>query len=78
MESIYHRLGEQNLSVMVDNFYHYVMEDDTINHLFTTDMELVKKKTNSISNRFSRWTKYLRSRIWSSTYETTSYASYNH
>jgi len=44
MESIYHRLGEQNLSVMVDNFYHYVMEDDTINHLFTTDMELVKKK----------------------------------
>jgi len=44
MESIYHRLGEQNLRVMVDNFYHYVMEDDTINHLFTTDMELVKKK----------------------------------
>ena len=43
MESIYHRLGEQNLRVMVDNFYHYVMEDDTINHLFTTDMELVKK-----------------------------------
>ncbi|MDC1508577.1 globin [Saprospiraceae bacterium] len=44
MESIYHRLGEQNLRVMVDNFYHYVMEDNTINHLFTTDMELVKKK----------------------------------
>ena len=30
MESIYHRLGEQNLRVMVDNFYHYVMEDDSI------------------------------------------------
>ena len=44
MESIYHRLGEQNLKEMVDNFYHHVMEDDTINHLFTTDMELVKKK----------------------------------
>jgi len=44
MESIYHRLGEDNLNQMVDNFYDHVMQDDSINHLFTTDMELVKKK----------------------------------
>ena len=44
MDSIYHRLGEENLKVMVDHFYDHVMADDSINHLFTTDMELVKKK----------------------------------
>lgn len=44
MESIYDRLGEEYLKIMVDNFYVHVMEDDSINHLFTTDMELVKKK----------------------------------
>lgn len=44
MESIYDRLGEENLKIMVDNFYVHVMADDSINHLFTTDMELVKKK----------------------------------
>lgn len=44
MESIYYRLGEDNLKEMVDNFYDYVMSDDTINHLFTTDMDLVKRK----------------------------------
>lgn len=44
MESIYDRLGEENLRTMVDKFYTHVMSDDKINHLFTTDMELVKKK----------------------------------
>lgn len=44
MESIYQRLGEQNLKELVDNFYNHVMKDDSINHLFTTDMDLVKKK----------------------------------
>lgn len=37
-------MGEENLRIMVDNFYSYVLADDSINHLFTTDMELVKKK----------------------------------
>ena len=44
MDSIYHRLGEGKLKEMVDNFYNHVMADDSINHLFTTDMELVKRK----------------------------------
>lgn len=44
MESIYQRLGEENLKEMVDNFYGHVMSDDSINHLFTTDMDLVKHK----------------------------------
>jgi len=44
MESAYHRLGEENLRQLVNNFYNYVVADDSINHLFTGDMELVRKK----------------------------------
>ena len=44
MESIYDRLGEKNLNQMVEQFYDHVMKDDEINHLFTTDMKLVKRK----------------------------------
>jgi len=44
MDTIYSRLGKDNLEQMVDNFYNYVMNDDSINHLFTTDLDLIKRK----------------------------------
>lgn len=52
MTTLYDRLGASNLDEMVNTFYDFVMVDDSINHLFTTDMDLVKKKQTMFLTQF--------------------------
>ena len=44
LPSIYSQLGPEHLKNIVDQFYDFVQQDDRINHLFKTDIELVKEK----------------------------------
>ena len=44
MQTIYERLGDENLKLLVDIFYEKVLKDDRINELFQTDMKIVKSK----------------------------------
>ncbi|CAG0909019.1 unnamed protein product, partial [Cyprideis torosa] len=44
MESIYERLGDENLKKLVDIFYDKVENDETLKGLFQTDMEVVRSK----------------------------------
>jgi len=50
--SIYDRLGDENLQLLVDNFYDEVLADDRISHLFTTDVKLVKEKQYMFLSQF--------------------------
>lgn len=52
MNTIYSRLGDDNLRVLVDRFYELVMNDNRINHLFKTDLEKVKYKQFSFLSQF--------------------------
>lgn len=51
-QSIYSRLGEEKLHLLVDAFYKRVLMDDRINHLFQTDIELVKQKQFQFLSQF--------------------------
>jgi len=44
MQTIYERLGDENLKMLVDKFYNKVFADDRIKDLFQTDIEIVKSK----------------------------------
>jgi len=44
MITIYERLGDDNLKLLVDRFYDLVQQNDVISHLFKTDIKEVKKK----------------------------------
>lgn len=44
MQTIYERLGDDNLNKLVDTFYNKVLNDDRIKGLFQTDIEEVKSK----------------------------------
>lgn len=44
MQTIYERLGAENLQLMVDNFYDLVLQNETIAPLFKTDISEVKRK----------------------------------
>lgn len=52
MTSTYERLGDKLLQKMVDKFYDLVVKDDRLNHLFTTDMDLVKRKQFAFLSQF--------------------------
>lgn len=52
MQTIYERLGEENLSQLVEKFYGFVMGDERISHLFQTDLDLVKEKQKSFLTQF--------------------------
>lgn len=52
MNTIHERLGDDNLQLLVDSFYEEVMADTRISHLFTTDIELVKKKQFMFLSQF--------------------------
>lgn len=52
MMTIYERLGDENLQILVDHFYELVFNDDRINHLFKTDKELVKRKQFMFLSQF--------------------------
>ena len=52
LESIYERLGDEQLQLLVDNFYARVMEDDRISQLFQTDIAIVKEKQFQFLTQF--------------------------
>lgn len=44
MQTIYERLGAENLQLLVDNFYELVLQNETIAPLFKTNIDEVKRK----------------------------------
>ena len=44
MKTIYERLGEENLTLLVENFYEAVLKNETLAPLFTNDINEVKRK----------------------------------
>ncbi|GJM34889.1 MAG: hypothetical protein DHS20C18_38900 [Saprospiraceae bacterium] len=44
LPSIYDELGAENLQIMVNRFYDFVVEDPVLSPLFKTDMEVVRQK----------------------------------
>ncbi len=43
-ESLYDRLGDQNLQILIDRFYDFVFADQRILHLFKNDQQEIKDK----------------------------------
>ena len=43
-QTLYERVGAENLQLLVDHFYNLVFEDPILKPLFHTDKELIKKK----------------------------------
>jgi hemoglobin len=52
MVTLYQRLGDENLQLLIDRFYELVFADTRINHLFKTDRELVKSKQYKFLTQF--------------------------
>ena len=52
METIYERLGDDNLKLLVDKFYDNVYADERINDLFQNDIEEVKSKQFKFLTQF--------------------------
>jgi hemoglobin len=50
--TLFERLGEENLRLLVDRFYNRVFEDERIAHLFKTDKELIKEKQRLFLTQF--------------------------
>ncbi|MEM9547552.1 MAG: globin [Bacteroidota bacterium] len=52
MQTIYERLGDENLWKLVDGFYDKVLADERISHLFQTDIKEVKSKQFKFLTQF--------------------------
>ena len=52
MQTIYERLGDENLEKLVDKFYNKVLADDRIKDLFQTDIKEVKSKQYMFLTQF--------------------------
>jgi len=52
MKSIYERLGDKNLQLLVDEFYNGVYSDPRISELFQTDIKTVKEKQFAFLSQF--------------------------
>ena len=52
LDSVYKRLGEATIKILVDLFYTNVMKDDRISHLFKTDIVEVKRKQEMFLTQF--------------------------
>lgn len=52
MQTIFERLGEANLALLVHNFYDLVFADPQISRLFKTDKELIKEKQRLFLTQF--------------------------
>lgn len=51
-ETLYSRLGEDNLRLLVDRFYDLVFENPQISHLFKTDKSVIKEKQRLFLTQF--------------------------
>jgi len=50
--TLFERLGEENLRLLVNRFYDLVFEDERIAHLFKTDKGLIKEKQRLFLTQF--------------------------
>ena len=50
--TLYDRLGEDNLKLMVDRFYDLVFQHELISRLFKTDKNLIKEKQRMFLTQF--------------------------
>lgn len=50
--TVYERLGEENLKLLVDRFYDRVFDHEQIAHLFKTDKDLIKEKQRLFLTQF--------------------------
>lgn len=51
-ETLFYRLGEENLKTLVDRFYDLVFQHEVIAHLFKTDKEVIKEKQRLFLTQF--------------------------
>jgi hemoglobin len=52
METLYDRIGSENLNLLVDRFYSLVFEHPLIGRLFVTDKETIKNKQKLFLTQF--------------------------
>lgn len=52
MQTLFERLGEENISTLVDRFYDLVFAHEQISHLFKTDKALIKEKQRLFFTQF--------------------------
>ena len=52
LPTLFEKLGEENLRVLVDRFYDLVFSHEQIAHLFKTDKELIKEKQRLFLTQF--------------------------
>lgn len=50
--TLFERLGEENLRLLLDHFYDLVFENEQIAHLFKTDKEVIKEKQRLFLTQF--------------------------
>lgn len=50
--SLFERIGEENLSLLVDRFYDLVFEHEQIAHLFKNDKSIIKEKQRLFLTQF--------------------------
>lgn len=50
--TLFDRLGEENLRLLVTRFYDLVFANDQISHLFTTDKSVIKEKQRLFLTQF--------------------------
>lgn len=51
-QTLFQKLGEDNLETLVDRFYDLVFNDERISHLFKTDKEVIKEKQRLFLTQF--------------------------
>ena len=51
-ETLYDKLGADNLQLLVDRFYDLVFENPQISHLFKTDKNVIKEKQRLFLTQF--------------------------
>lgn len=52
LPTIFDRLGEANIQLLVDRFYDLVFQDEQISHLFKTDKNVIKEKQRLFLTQF--------------------------
>ena len=50
--TLFEKLGEDNLRLLVERFYDLVFDDEQIAHLFKTDKDLIKEKQRLFLTQF--------------------------
>lgn len=52
LPTLFERLGEENIRILVDRFYDFVFAHEQISHLFKTDKDLIKEKQRLFLTQF--------------------------